>query len=121
MMSAELTAYLIVVPLFFFVLVVFLLLRIEVFRLSNAEALAGIVEQLGKARDEILGKIASLEAAAGAGEDLSGVLAELAAAAQALDDVVPDEVVAAVEAEEAVEAPVDEGVTGPVEEAPAAE
>lgn len=120
-MSAELTAYLLVVPLFFFVLFVFLLLRIEVFRLSNAEAIAGVVEQLGKARDEILGKIASLEAAAGAGEDLSGPLAELAAAAQALDDVVPDEVVAAVEAEEAVEAPVDEGVTGPVEEAPAAE
>lgn len=59
-------------------------------RLANADAIAAVVEQLGKAKDEILAKIAELEAAAAAGEDLSGPLAELAAAAQALDDVVPD-------------------------------
>lgn len=69
---------------------VFIWFRVEVLRLSNADAVAAVVEQLGKAKGEILGRIAVLEAAAAAGEDLSGPLAELAAAAQALDDVVPD-------------------------------
>ena len=68
----------------------FLFLRTEVVRVSNSEAIAAVVEQLGKAKDEILGKIAELETAAAAGEDLSAPLADLAAAAQALDDVVPD-------------------------------
>lgn len=92
--------YLTVLPLFFAVFLVFLFMRIEVGRLSNAEAIAAVVEQLGRAKGEILEKIAGLEVAAAAGEDLSGPLAELAAAAQALDDVVPDAVV-----EEAVAEP----------------
>lgn len=71
----------------------FLFLRIEVIGLSNVEAIAAVVEQLGKVKGEIVAKIAGLEVAAAAGEDLSGPLAELAAAAQALDDVVPDAVV----------------------------
>jgi hypothetical protein len=89
----------------FVLLFVFIWLRIEVTRLSSAEAIAGVVVQLGKAKDEILARIAGLEAAAAAGEDLSGPLAELAAAAQALDDVVPDAVV-----EAAVDAPVEAAV-----------
>lgn len=86
-------------------------LRIEVFRLSNAETLAAVIAQLGKAKDEVLGRIAGLEAAAAAGEDLSGPLAELSAAAQAVDDVVADEVVAA---DPVVEVPVE----APVEDVP---
>lgn len=69
---------------------VLLFIRVEVVRLSNVELIAGVVEQLGKAKAEILGRIAVLEAAAAAGEDLSGPLAELVAVAQQLDDVVPD-------------------------------
>jgi hypothetical protein len=74
-------------------LFVFIWLRVEVCRLSSAEAIANVVVVLGRAKEEILGKIAALEAAAAAGEDLSGPLAVLAAAAQSLDDVVPDAVV----------------------------
>lgn len=69
---------------------VFIWLRIEVFRLSNSELINDVVAQLGKAKEEIVGKIGSLEAAVAAGEDLSGPLAELVAATQVLDDVVPD-------------------------------
>lgn len=82
--------YLLVVPLFFAVSLLFVVLRIEVCRLSNAESISAIVDQLGKAKDEVVSRIAELEAAAAAGEDLSGPLASLSAAAQALDDVVPD-------------------------------
>ena len=89
-LSFWLVCYLLVVPLFFAVVLVLIGLRIEVARLSNADSIAGFVAQLGKAKDEIVGKIASLEAAAAAGEDLSAQLADLAVAAQALDDVVPD-------------------------------
>jgi hypothetical protein len=95
-------------------LFVFIWLRVEVCRLSSAEFIAGVVVQLGKAKDEILAKISALEVAAAAGEDLSGPLAVLAAAAQSLDDVVPD---APVEAP--VEVPVDvpaEPVVEPVVE-----
>lgn len=107
--------YLTVLPLFFAAVLLFISLRIEVVKLANAEAIAAVVEQLGKAKGEILGRISELEAAAAAGEDLSGPLADLAAAAQGLDDVVPDAVVEEVVAE--VAAPVEE----PVEEAPAGE
>jgi hypothetical protein len=51
----------------FVLLFVFIWLRIEVTRLSSAEAIAGVVVQLGKAKDEILARIAGLEAAAAAG------------------------------------------------------
>ena len=66
----------------------FIWLRIEVSRLSNADAIEAVVAQLGKAKDEIVAKIASLEAAAAAGQDLTAPLADLSAAAQALDNVV---------------------------------
>lgn len=70
---------------------VFIFMRVEVLRLSNAESIAAVVEQLGRAKAEIVDRIGVLEAAAAAGEDLSAPLADLAAAAQALDDVVPDD------------------------------
>ena len=60
--------------------------------MANAELIADVVAQLGKAKAEIVAKIGGLEAAVASGEDLSGPLAELVAAAQGLDDVVPDEV-----------------------------
>ena len=52
------------------------------------DAVDAIVVQLGKAKDEILAKVADLEAQIAAGETPD--LAPLLAAAQALDDVVPD-------------------------------
>lgn len=61
--------------------------------MANAELIADVVAQLGKAKSEIVAKIGGLEAAVASGEDLSGPLAELVAAAQGLDDVVPDVVV----------------------------
>ena len=70
---------------------VFIWLRIEVSIVANAELIADVVAQLGKAKSEIVAKIGGLEAAVASGEDLSGPLAELVAAAQGLDDVVPDE------------------------------
>lgn len=82
--------YLTVLPLFFAAVLLFLCLRIEVCRLANAEAIQAVVEQLGKAKEEIQDRIAELEAAVASGEDLSEPLAALSAAAQALDDVVPD-------------------------------
>ena len=93
----------VVCAVLYFVLFVFIWLRIEVNRLSSADAIAGVVAQLGRAKDEILAKIAGLEVAAAAGEDLTASLAELAAAAQALDDVVPDALVVEVPAEAPVE------------------
>ena len=68
----------------------FIWLRIEVSRLSNSDAIEAVVAQLGKAKDEIVAKIATLQVAAAAGQDLTAPLADLAAAAQALDDVVVD-------------------------------
>ena len=56
--------------------------------MSNVDAIEAVVAQLGRAKDEIVARIGSLQAAAAAGEDLTAPLADLAAAAQALDDVV---------------------------------
>lgn len=106
MVSVE-VAYLLIVPLFFAAVFVLMFFRIEVGRLSNAEAIEAVIVTLGKAKDEIVGRIGALEAAAeaaGVAEDLSGPLANLVAAAQALDDVVPDAVVSV---EDAVEEPVE--------------
>ena len=52
------------------------------------DAVDAVVSQLGKAKDEVLGKIADLEAQVAAGETPD--FTALKAAAQALDDVVPD-------------------------------
>ena len=54
------------------------------------DAVDQITVQLGKAKDEILAKVADLEAQVAAGETPD--LEPLKAAAQALDDVVPDAV-----------------------------
>ena len=83
-------AYLCVVPLAFAAILLVLWLRIEVCRLSNADALAALRDQFVKAKDEIVARIAGLEAANAAGEDLTAQIADLSAVAQALDDVVPD-------------------------------
>ncbi|MBB3752508.1 hypothetical protein FHT44_005020 [Mycolicibacterium sp. BK634] len=50
-----------------------------------------LTAQLGKAKDEIIAKVADLEAQVAAGE--APDLTALKAAVQALDDVVPDPVV----------------------------
>lgn len=63
---------------------------VEVRLSANSEAIEAVVTQLGKVREEVLAKIAALQAAVDAGEDLSGPLADLTTAAQSLDDVVPD-------------------------------
>jgi hypothetical protein len=91
---------------FFACSLLFIWLRIEVFRLSNVDAIEAVVAQLGRAKDEIVAKIATLQVAAAAGQDLTAPLADLAAAAQALDDVV-------------VPAPADVVVPTPVVPAPA--
>lgn len=57
---------------------------------ASQEAVNAVVEQLGKAKAEILAEIASLEAAVAAGEPVD--LSALVAAAQGLDDIVPDAV-----------------------------
>ena len=49
-----------------------------------------IAAQLGKAKDEIVGEIAKLTAAASAGEQVD--LSALQGLAQSLDDIVPDAV-----------------------------
>ena len=52
--------------------------------------IAAVTGQLGKARDEILGKLAELEQKIVDGTVTAEDLAPLKAAAQSLDDVVPD-------------------------------
>lgn len=74
-------------------------LVMEVIMGAVQDAIDQIVTQLGKAKDEILGEIANLEAQVAAGEVPN--LDALKAAAQGLDDVVPDPVV-----EPPVESPV---------------
>lgn len=60
--------------------------------MSEAQAAVDqVVEQLGKAKDEIVGEIAKLEEQVAAGQPVD--LTALKAAAQALDDVVSDPVV----------------------------
>lgn len=58
---------------------------------SAQDAVDAVVARLGKAKDEIVAKIADVEAqlaAAGAADQVD--LSALQAAAQALDDIVPD-------------------------------
>lgn len=69
------------------------------------DSINALVEQLSKAKGEILSKISELEAQVAAGEAVD--LEPLKAAVQALDDVVPDEVTEEEPpAEEATEEPV---------------
>lgn len=68
------------------------------------DSVNALVEQLSKAKGEIVSKISELEAQVAAGEAVD--LEPLKAAVQALDDVVPDEVTEEPPAEEATEEPV---------------
>ena len=52
--------YAVFVPLFFVFLMVFGLIRVEVCRLSNVEAIQAVVEQLGRAKGEIVARIGAL-------------------------------------------------------------
>jgi hypothetical protein len=73
--------------------IAYLTLTIGRLAMSTQESIDAIVVQLGKAKDEVVAKIADVQAQL----DAAGVPAEqvdltaLAAAAQALDDVVADE------------------------------
>lgn len=71
--------------------------QIKEYVVSVVETLALVKGQLLKAREEIVSKLADLEAAvAAAGEpsaDVTAALDELRTVAQSLDDVVPDAVV----------------------------
>jgi F0F1-type ATP synthase membrane subunit b/b' len=66
--------------------------RIERFIMSTQEAIDAIVTQLGKAKDEVVAKIADVQAQLDAANVPAEVvnLSALTAAAQALDDIVPD-------------------------------
>ena len=91
---------------------------------ANAAAIEAVVTQLGKAKTEILGKIAAVQAAVDAGQDLTAPLADLTGVAQALDDIVPDAPAAPVDAPDAPvdapDAPADAPVDAPVDPAPVA-
>jgi hypothetical protein len=70
----------------------YLTLTIERLAMSTQESIDAVVAQLGKAKDEVVAKIADVQAQL----DAAAVPAEvvnldaLNAAAQALDDIVPD-------------------------------
>ena len=52
--------------------------------------LDAVLTQLGKAKTEILAKLADLEAKVAAGQDVAQEIADLKLMAQSMDDVVPD-------------------------------
>ena len=52
--------------------------------------LDAVLAQLGKAKTEILAKLADLEAKVAAGQDVAQEISDLKAMAQGMDDVVPD-------------------------------
>jgi len=70
----------------------FLTLTIGRLIVSTQESIDAIVVQLGKAKDEVVAKIADVQAQLDAAAVPAEVvdLSALSAAAQALDDVVPD-------------------------------
>lgn len=78
-------------PICTFVLVVWVQYMVEGVVMSAAQDLVNqIADQLGKAKDEIVGEISRLTAAASAGEQVD--LTALQGLAQGLDDIVPDAV-----------------------------
>jgi hypothetical protein len=78
-------------PICTIVLMVWVKYMIEGVIMSSAQDVVDqVVEQLGRVRDEIVGEIEKLEAAAAAGETLD--LTALTEAAKSLDDIVPDSV-----------------------------
>ena len=70
----------------------FLTLTIGRFIVSTQESIDAVVAQLGKAKDEVVAKIADVQAQLDAANVPAEVvnLDALNAAAQALDDIVPD-------------------------------
>lgn len=85
--------------------------RQEIMMSAVTETLLAINDQLNKAANEIVGKIAELESREYITQQDKDILAGIKAGAQTLDDIVPDRVVE--EAEAAQEAEVEE----PAEEA----
>lgn len=71
-----------------YLVMVYYLSRLENKMSEAQDAVDAVATQLGKAKDEILSKIADLETQVAAGE--APDLTALKAAAQSLDDVVPD-------------------------------
>lgn len=72
--------------------IAYLTVTIERLAMSTQESIDAIVVQLGKAKDEVVAKIADVQAQLDAAAVPAEVvdLSALSAAAQALDDVVPD-------------------------------
>jgi hypothetical protein len=70
----------------------FLTVTIGRFHMSTQESIDAVVAQLGKAKDEVVAKIADVQAQLDAANVPAEVvnLDALNAAAQALDDIVPD-------------------------------
>lgn len=79
----------------------------EQMHMSQQDAVDAVVAELGKAKTEIVGKIADLQAQIDAGVPAEQLdLSALTAAAQALDDVVPDAPAPVVDPVPPVEPPV---------------
>jgi hypothetical protein len=70
----------------------YMLKTIERFHMSTQESIDAVVAQLGKAKDEVVAKIADVQAQLDAANVPAEVvnLDALNSAAQALDDIVPD-------------------------------
>ena len=84
-------ALFIMFPICTIVLMVWVQFMVEGVIMSATQDLVNeIAAQLGKAKDEIVGEIAKLTAAASAGEQVD--LSALQGLAQGLDDIVPDAV-----------------------------
>jgi len=78
---------------FTLLVIAYLTLTTERLAMSTQESVDAIVVQLGKAKDEVVGKIADVQAQLDAANVPAEVvdLTALTAAAQALDDVVADD------------------------------
>jgi len=72
--------------------IAYLTVTIERLAMSTQESIDAIVVQLGKAKDEVVARIADVQAQLDAAAVPAEVvdLSALSAAAQAIDDVVPD-------------------------------
>ena len=85
------------------------------------DTLLSINDQLNKASEEIIGRIAELQTRDYLTEEDHAILSRIKQGAQTLDDIVPDEVVEEAEEAEAEEqeTPAEEASEDEVEEAPA--
>ena len=94
--------------------------RMEHYMSRITQTLIAINDQLNKAANEIVSKIAELETRDYLTDEDKTLLSHIKAGAQTLDDIVPDEVVEEAEAEEAAEEEASEG-EAPTEPAEGAE